>query len=255
VLLGYRRTDVDAAIARRDAALASARETLDARQARVDELEQVAGRLAEKVVAREGELREVRAELADERRRSEEALRALGRLSGEIGDLRERARAQATRIRLQALREASELSVLVNEAGRGDERPRRRLLEELKAAVERVGSAEEPDADSPLPVPANGSRSGAKPGEVFDGLVEVEVGPLSDFSQLVGFEDAASGIAATSEVSIKRFSGGRATLEMHLKHPVELLRELEERSPFEFKVRDQRRGRVVLDVEEARKAA
>jgi hypothetical protein len=80
--------------------------------------------------------------------------------------------------------------------------------------------------------------------------VEVEIGPLSDFSQLVGFEDAAGGIGATSEISVKRFAQGRATLEMQLGEPVELLRELERRSPFEFKVRDQRADRLILDVDD-----
>jgi hypothetical protein len=76
------------------------------------------------------------------------------------------------------------------------------------------------------------------------------VGPLADFSQLVGFEDAATGIGATSEVSVKRFSQGRATLSMRFKHPVELLRELEERAPFDFVVRDTRCDRIVLDLDE-----
>ena len=80
-------------------------------------------------------------------------------------------------------------------------------------------------------------------------MVEVEVGPLADFSQLVGFEDAAGQISATSEISVKRFTRGRATLEMKLDEPVELLRELEERAPFEFKVRDHRFDRLVLDVD------
>ena len=79
--------------------------------------------------------------------------------------------------------------------------------------------------------------------------VEVEVGPLADFSQLVGFEDAAGQIGATAEISVKRFARGRATLEMRLDQPVELLRELEERSPFEFRVRDRRFDRLVLDVD------
>jgi len=89
----------------------------------------------------------------------------------------------------------------------------------------------------------------AEPGDVFEGLVEVELGPLSDFAQLVGFEDAACGIEATEGISVKGFAKGRATLEMHLSEPVELLRELEERAPFEFKVRDTREGRVVLDLD------
>ena len=36
---------------------------------------------------------------------------------------------------------------------------------------------------------------------------------------------------------------------MKLDEPVELLRELEERAPFEFKVRDHRFDRLVLDVD------
>jgi hypothetical protein len=90
--------------------------------------------------------------------------------------------------------------------------------------------------------------------ELFEGMVEIEVGPLADFSQLVGFEDAAGAIMATSEISVKRFAQGRATLEMKLAEPVELLRELEERAPFEFRVRDRRLDRLVLDVDEAEAA-
>ncbi len=72
---------------------------------------------------------------------------------------------------------------------------------------------------------------------------------MSDFSQLVGFEDAAAGIGASSEISVKRFTQGRATLAMRFKQPVELLRELEERAPFVFRVRDMRADRIVLDVD------
>ena len=78
------------------------------------------------------------------------------------------------------------------------------------------------------PAATNGHRLAAA-GDVFEGMVEVEIGPLDDFSQLVGFEDAMGGIGATREISVKRFAQGRATLEMKLAEPVELLRELEER--------------------------
>jgi hypothetical protein len=96
---------------------------------------------------------------------------------------------------------------------------------------------------------ANG-RADREPEEkdLFDGLVHVEVGPLSDFSQLVLFEDAARSIGATSEISIKRFSEGRATMAVQLREPVALLRELEERCDLEFVVRDMRKDRVILDV-------
>ena len=65
--------------------------------------------------------------------------------------------------------------------------------------------------------------------------MKLEIGPLGDFSQLVGFEDAVGQLGA-SEISVERFSEGRATLSMHLDEPVDLLRELEELSPLDFKV-------------------
>jgi hypothetical protein len=116
-------------------------------------------------------------------------------------------------------------------------------LDELDGEI--AGPGELP----PIPVGSNGYRSGGL-GELFEGPVEVEIGPLSDFSQLVGFEDAAGGISATSEISVTRFAKGRATLAMRLREPVALLRELEERAPFEFRVRDLRSDRLVLDVDE-----
>jgi hypothetical protein len=85
---------------------------------------------------------------------------------------------------------------------------------------------------------------------MYAGRVEVEVGPLRDFAQLTGFEDAAAGIRGASEIHVKRFSRGRATVSMNLADPVELLRELEERSPFDFVVRDTRSDGLILDLED-----
>ena len=187
-LFGYRPTDVDEAIAWRDSAVKE--ETRRANDAvmrageleqasldlatQVDSLEQVADRLAMRVVEREKEIVTLSARL-------EAAIDALRMVEVTVDDL---------------------------EAG-----PARQTA------------------------------------DVFDGLIEVEVGPLSDFEQLASFEDAASGIGGAEGISVKRFAQGRATLEMQLSEPVELLRELEDRAPFEFTVRDTRDDRVVLDVD------
>jgi hypothetical protein len=90
---------------------------------------------------------------------------------------------------------------------------------------------------------------GASAEEVFEGLVKVEIGPLGDFSQLVGFEDAAGQVGA-SEVKVERFSEGRATLSMRLDHPVELLHELEQYSALDFRVRHTGADNVILDIDE-----
>ncbi len=95
----------------------------------------------------------------------------------------------------------------------------------------------------------------AAPADLFEGIVQLEIGPLADFSQLVGFEDAAGAIGATSEISVTRFSAGRASLDLRLSEPVDLLRELGERSPFDFKVRSVRDGRLILDLGDEAEAA
>jgi hypothetical protein len=143
--------------------------------------------------------------------------------------------------------------------GAGDTGTFQRISASMEDAVEEVNKA----ARAVLGRSADGGVGGEeaavaatnghveRPAEdIFEGIVRVEIGPLDDFSQLVSFEDAAGEIGATSEVSIERFSDGRATLAMKLDGPVELLRELEERSPVEFKVRDLTGDRVVLDVDD-----
>jgi hypothetical protein len=179
-------------------------------------------------VAREGELRDARAQLDRLRAQSDRGLRSLIAIGEELDSVRSQARGQATRIRMAALRTAA------------------RLVAETEA---RNGTAPELSEAAPAPPAVNGNGAAPRVAEdVFVGSVEVEVGPLSDFSQLVGFEDAAGAIGAAKEISVTRFAQGRATLAMKLGEPVELLRELEERAPFDFVVRDTRADRVVLDV-------
>jgi hypothetical protein len=220
------------------------------RQSLIDDLESVVERLADEVAERDRELDEVRSELAHLRRDTDERVRALAALAEELEAVRRQARGQATRMRLRALRDAAEVSQRIGELTRRPSGMRERLLASLQEAIVRIGGDEGEVADPPVAADANG-HARRDPVALFDGLVEVEVGPLSDFSQLVGFEDAAGGIGATSEISVRRFAQGRATLDMKLTEPVELVRELEERTPFEFRVRDTRSDRVVLDVDDA----
>jgi hypothetical protein len=221
----------------------------EATRMRVAQLELVAERLADRVVGREHELAQAWAELERMRGEWERRAQSLAVLGEELDELRRQARGQATRIRMQALREAAELSDRISELSRRPADARERLLDALGETIMRIGR-ESAEPVEPAPAATNGHRPAEATGDVFAGLVEVEIGPLDDFSQLVGFEDAMGGIGATREISVKRFAQGRATLEMKLAEPVALLRELEERAPFEFKVRDQRTDRLILDVDE-----
>jgi DNA repair exonuclease SbcCD ATPase subunit len=252
---------VDEELARRDQALSESANALarhaaelEHRRVRIEELEQAMAWLADRVVASERAAVEMRRELEQERGRGEDVELALTALAGELDGLRSAARGQATRIRLRALRDAAELADRVAEVSRRPADTRDRLIEALHESIKRIARAEdepEPMLAELVAAESSNGHGEVDPEEMFNGMVEVEVGPLSDFSQLVGFEDAAGGISATSEISVTRFAAGRATLEMRLDQPVELLRELEERSPFEFTVRGRRFDRLVLEVEDA----
>jgi hypothetical protein len=207
------------AVAVRDAGIAK-------RDERIAELDRVAAHLARRVVARERELEELR---------------------GRIDEMLVQARTYATRVRMEALRQAVAIAGKGN--GNGGGRPGAVAVDEA-AAREHAAAAE---TASEAPRSTFGVRPTA-PLDLFEGLVQLEIGPLSDFSQLVGFEDAAREIAPTSEISVTRFSKGRATLDLRLAEPVDLLRELGERSPVEFKVRSLRDGRLILDLADSQVA-
>lgn len=231
-LLGYRRAEVDAALASRDSQLEVRNRRiadLEKQLPRIGELEVELSGLSNMVVEREREVRDLREALKVANERHDRSLGSLEAVSQRLEELHAQARGQATRIRMKALREAVEVS---------------RQVQEL---ANRVGV--EPEGLSVSEASANGNGHGeTKAEELFEGLVKVEIGPLGDFSQLVGFEDAAGRIGATREISVEKFSEGRATLSMRLEEPVALLRELEERSPLDFRVRDASGDLLILDV-------
>ncbi|HXF31380.1 MAG TPA: hypothetical protein VN522_07650, partial [Solirubrobacterales bacterium] len=84
---------------------------------------------------------------------------------------------------------------------------------------------------------------------LFEGKLRLEIGPLGDFSQLVGVEDAVGRLGAT-DISVERFSEGRATFSMRLEQPVDLLRELEALAALDFKVRHTAPDNLILDLED-----
>lgn len=222
-LFGYRRFDVDDAISTRDARILGL-EMKSGRQAgTIAEAERELAALSGMVVEREREIRILGERLREAEERHDRSIASLETVSGRLEEIQAQARGQATRIRMKALREAVEVGRRVQE------------LSEAEAA--------EADAD------AGGAPRVPDFNGVFEGLVKLEIGPLGDFSQLVGFEDAVGQVGA-SEISVERFSEGRATLSMRLDQPVELLRELEELSALDFKVRHTAPDNLILDVDE-----
>jgi hypothetical protein len=225
-LFGYRRLDVDAAVATRDGRI----ETLEGRAvecerqtATIAEMERELSSLSGMVIEREREIRGLTERLREANERHDRSIASLEAVSSRLEDINTQARGQATRIRMKALREAVEVSKRVSD------------LSEAETAGEHTAvtaSAPEDAFD-----------------KIFEGLVKLEIGPLGDFSQLVGLEDAVGQLGA-SEISVERFSEGRATFSMRLDQPVELLRELDELSVLDFKVRHTAPDNLILDVDE-----
>jgi chromosome segregation ATPase len=224
-ILGYRREDVDAAISTRDAQIgALERETGEAVEATMS-AEAEAASLSGMVIEREREIRGLAERLREANERHDRSIASLHAVSERLEEIQTQARGQATRIRMKALREAVEVS--------------RRTQDLVEAHDGQVDEDEPPTA--------NGAEVAL--GRLFEGLIKLEIGPLGDFSQLVGFENAVGRLGA-SEISVERFSEGRATLSMRLEEPVELLRELEENAPFEFNIRRTADDNLILDVDE-----
>jgi hypothetical protein len=223
-LLGYRRGEVDAAIGARDGKILA----LEGESA---SLSAEAASLSGMVIEREREIRGLGERLREANERHDRSIASLESVSERLDEIQRQARGQATRIRMKALREAVEVS---------------RRTQELADAHSGVG-----DGAAPASAPVNGAAPTAAPADdaALDGQVKLEIGPLGDFSQLVGIENAIGRLGA-SEISVERFSEGRATLSLRLDEPVDLLRELEENAPFDFQIRRTAGEGLILDIDE-----
>lgn len=212
------------------------RAALEERDARLARLEREAEQLARRVLETE---RRVRGQVGSG---SPDEAGTIAALSRRLEEIHDQARRQATRIRMSALEDAVQIADRVTELSRVRDELGTRVSELAGMAGIKLGGGEERAA-------AGTEAAGAADG-VYSGPVEIEVGPLRDFAQLTSFEDAASTIDSASDVQVERFADGRATFSMNFAQPVELLRELEERAPFDFRVRDTRSDGVVLDIDD-----
>jgi hypothetical protein len=216
---GYSRRQVDEAMRERDE--------------RLEQLEAEAQQLARRVIESERRMRG--GEPPDEEARRSGAIAGLTRRLEEAQD---NARRRAGRIRVGA-QDAMALAERARELST--------LRDELSALVGELASLAGIRMGGGGDRPAVGTEA-AGADRTYSGIVQVEVGPLRDFAQLTSFEDAVAEIDPSSTVQVRNFAGGRATFSMSFAQPVELVRELEERTPFPFSVRSAGAGGVVLDV-------
>lgn len=289
-MLGYRPADVERALAEAEAGAARATEQAGVETSRAEALEVALREARAAGATRDQRVNYLEAELELTRSHAASQIRGLALLGAELEELRVTARGRATRIRLAALREAAKVSTRARALAEAEEPGATDpLLSALEAAIDRLGSEWEEDAERPgsgeehpadlvipaiPPAPEAGATtagdsatkapaangSGADPAAAAEdsgrngggngNRVSVDIGPFQDFSQLVSFEDAANSIGATGEISIRRFSGGRANIDVDLSEPIDLLEELEQRCDLRFDVRKRSDDEIVLDLGE-----
>lgn len=223
--LGYRRAEVEDAISARDARILGLEMTADRQRASLAELETETTSLTGMVLEREREIRSLNERLREANECHDRSIASLDAITSRLEEVEAQARGQATRIRMKALREAVEVSKKVKE------------LTEMEPALRAEAETRAPESPT------------ADDEGLYEGKVKLEIGPLGDFSQLVGFEDAVGQIGA-SEIKVDRFSEGRATFSMKLDQPTDLLSELEELSSLDFKVRHTAPDNLILDVDD-----
>jgi hypothetical protein len=265
-LFGYRRAEVDAAINARDTHIYGIEQHATAiaeHNASLEAQSLIQGRaiaaheadvtsLSAMVVERERTIRDLTERLEEANACHDRSIASLDAVSARLEELQAQARGQATRIRMKALREAVEVSNKV------------RQLDEAERAESDSGLAPRATADAAPPEPISvpepeiqitrNGNGALEPGTswtpgLYEGKVRLEIGPLGDFSQLVGFEETVGSLGAT-DISVERFSEGRATFSMRLDRPVDLLSELESHSTLGFKVRHNAPDNLILDVDE-----
>jgi hypothetical protein len=227
-LFGYRCADVEAALVLGETRILDLEHLIDLRQRALSELEGETTSLSGMVLEREREIRRLNERLQEANECHDRSIASLDAITARLEEVEAQARGQATRIRMKALREAVEVSKKV------------KALTEMEPALQAEAQATNGDFEAAGDEQADG---------LYKGQVKLEIGPLGDFSQLVGFEDAVGQIGA-SEIKVDRFSEGRATFSMRLDQPVDLLSELEELSDLDFKVRHNAPDNLVLDVDE-----
>jgi hypothetical protein len=259
---GYRREDVESALA----------------ELRLD-LHKLDGDLAglrERARELEEELRSARAELEASRNRELELSQTMAgvlRRANEIEEAaHERAREivaaaedTAQRARAEATRRVEQTSGQFNELLRLKENlvsSMRHVVGEFDEALSRVQRGDSlfgrpvvpgPQAATPPapqfePWPEPSAQPLVHEGPTFEGHVELDVGPFVDFAALTSFERAIARLPRVERVVVRHLEGDRARIELTLSDATPLLATIREYLPYELHVHSASHGKLVLDV-------
>jgi hypothetical protein len=274
-LLGYRRTQVEVALAEL--------------RLMVRHLQEDVTETRERARQMEDELREARVELDSRRARETEVAQAFEAAQERVREVEAAAEITARAILAEAEEKASRTRAEAHlrtesVSGQVDELLRLRdtlvqtmrgVISDFDYAVGRVEKGEsalpaEPTA-APVEAAANGNGNGHANGhgngngngngaahvalprgpedeQRFEGRVELDAGPFGDFAALSSFERSLSRLGGVEDVYVRRFSGDRALIELTLAHPLALVAEMRDQMPYGLELEAIEPGRLAVTV-------
>ncbi len=112
-----------------------------------------------------------------------------------------------------------------------------------------------PEEDRPAAIQPMAEQIPAAPESpedmLFEGRVELGVGPFYDIASLSAFERGLASLPYVVEASVRRFEASHAVVDVRLAAPVALVRELRRTVESGFSVREVADGRVLLTFDES----
>jgi hypothetical protein len=136
------------------------------------------------------------------------------------------------------------------------ERFARDLAAEYDALLGRVmtglTSASPPTPPPPTPAPEPVAQAASSPEDaLFEGRVELGVGPFYDIASLSAFERRLASLPQVTDASVRRFEASHAVVDLRLAAPMALVAELRGAMDSGFSVREVADGRILLTFDEA----
>jgi hypothetical protein len=113
-----------------------------------------------------------------------------------------------------------------------------------------VTSAAPPPPPPAPPPPPPTVRPEAREERLFEGHVELGVGPFYDIDSLSAFERRLAGLPNAIDASVRRFEASHAVIDLRLAAPVALVSELRRTLDTDFNVRQVADGRILLTFDE-----
>ncbi len=112
-----------------------------------------------------------------------------------------------------------------------------------------VPASPTPPAASP-PAPPVAPAPPSPEEALFEGRIELGVGPFYDIASLSAFQRRLAGLPHVAEASVRRFEASHAVVDVQLAAPVALVLELRRAGETDFNVREVADGRILLTFDE-----